>query len=67
MTARRDHDAALGVPQTSSARQIEEAFRKLAREFHPDSNAGSATSGRESDRVARAPGSDDSVRAGATS
>lgn len=54
MTVRRDHYAVLGVPQTASARQIKEAFRKLAREHHPDTNAGDSASEREFKRVARA-------------
>jgi len=54
MTARRDHDAILGVAQAATAHQIKEAFRTLARAHHPDTNAGDTASDRESKRVARA-------------
>lgn len=54
MTARRDHDAILGLAQTATARQIKEAFRTLARAHHPDTNAGDTASDRASKRVARA-------------
>ena len=54
MTARRDRSAALGVPRTASARQIEKAFRGLARQHHPDTNDGDAASDRAFKRVGRA-------------
>lgn len=54
MTARRDHYAVLGVPQTASARQIKEAYRRLAREHHPDTNAGDPALEKEFKRIARA-------------
>jgi curved DNA-binding protein CbpA len=54
MTARRDHYAVLGVPNTATARQIKEAYRRLAREHHPDTNAGDAAREKEFKRIARA-------------
>src|SRR5947208_10345738 len=32
----KDYYASLGVPRTASADEIKKAFRKLAREHHPD-------------------------------
>jgi len=36
----RDYYKTLGVPRTASQAEIKKAFRKLAREHHPDRNAG---------------------------
>ncbi len=39
----KDYYATLGVPKTASEKEIKQAFRKLARKFHPDVNAGNKT------------------------
>jgi curved DNA-binding protein len=39
----RDYYKTLGVPRTASQAEIKKAFRKLAREHHPDRNAGDKT------------------------
>ena len=38
-----DHYATLGVPKTASADDIQKAYRKLARKYHPDMNPDDAT------------------------
>ena len=47
MTAQRewfekDYYAVLGVPQSSTQKDITKAYRALARELHPDKNPGNA-------------------------
>jgi curved DNA-binding protein len=39
----KDYYQTLGVPKTASAAEIKRAFRKLARQYHPDLNAGNKT------------------------
>ena len=36
----KDFYAILGVPQDADAATIKKAYRKLARDLHPDQNAG---------------------------
>src|SRR3954469_2525344 len=38
-----DHYATLGVTKTASADDIQKAYRKLARKYHPDMNPNDAT------------------------
>jgi len=36
----KDYYKVLGVPDTASAKEVTKAYRKLARQFHPDANQG---------------------------
>ncbi|HSH22100.1 MAG TPA: DnaJ domain-containing protein, partial [Candidatus Caenarcaniphilales bacterium] len=42
----RDYYATLGVPRTASEADVKKAFRKLARQHHPDVNKGDSTAER---------------------
>lgn len=50
----RDYYATLGVPRTASQADIKKAFRKLAREHHPDVNKGNATAEKRFKEVSEA-------------
>ncbi|ELB93972.1 chaperone protein DnaJ, partial [Rhodococcus wratislaviensis IFP 2016] len=50
----RDFYADLGVPSTASAEEIKRAYRKLARQLHPDANPGDAASGERFKSVSEA-------------
>ena len=43
----RDYYEALGVPRSADEKQIRQAFRKLARQYHPDLNPGDDTAERK--------------------
>src|SRR5579864_2883445 len=44
MPKTRDFYDVLGVPRTATQKEISSAFRKLARKYHPDLNAGNKES-----------------------
>lgn len=52
----KDFYAVLGVPADASADAVKKAYRKLARQYHPDANAGDAASERRFKEVGEAYG-----------
>ena len=42
MAEKRDYYDILGIKRDASAETIKKAFRKLAKKYHPDSNAGNS-------------------------
>ncbi len=50
----KDYYAVLGVPQSSTQKDITKAYRKLARELHPDKNPGNAVAEERFKEVASA-------------
>ncbi len=47
MSDKRDYYQVLGLPPTAAEHEIKSAFRRLAKEYHPDRNPGPAAAAAE--------------------
>ncbi len=47
MSAKRDYYEVLGVDKKADESTIKKAFRRLAKKYHPDTNAGGCKGGRK--------------------
>jgi curved DNA-binding protein len=54
MSMTRDYYEALGIPRTASQKEVQSAFRKLARKLHPDVNPGDKDAERRFKEVSEA-------------
>ena len=52
--AKRDYYEVLGVPRTANEQDLKSAFRRLAKDFHPDKNAGDKNSEHKFKEIAEA-------------
>lgn len=54
MTSKRDYYAILGVAKSADTGTIKKAYRKLAKKYHPDTNAGNADASQKFEEVSEA-------------
>jgi len=52
--ANQDFYAVLGVPDSASAAEIKKAYRKLAKQYHPDANPGNPQAGEKFKQISEA-------------
>ena len=50
MAAKRDYYEVLGIPKSSTDEEIKKAYRKLAKQYHPDLNPDDKEAERNSKR-----------------